>query len=182
MITLMFCQYIHYYKLVGQNQNRTATMFLYLPRGETRVKKTITRIPIPKRDQLLECTSHAIISNGNRYSYTKCHSSFHVSDSAFKPWLQTQCIPINLPTVDDRPKPIEDADVLHIGNRITHISLQIYAYRGLIYCNECEASAGTKQIRKFAIACAPSATGQIVIDRINVGKRPIGVTVWLDEL
>jgi hypothetical protein len=179
------CQFINYTRLVGRVQNRLATILLHLPRREHIRKARDPTVPNPTRHQLLKDTSHTIVSSGNRYTCTKCHSSFHVTDSVFKSWLQTTCIPVALQSVSDRPRPLTDIDVFHIGNKITHASHTLHIYRGLIYCCRCGARAGSNQIRKLAKVCETAASGspgRLVIDRINAGRKPSGVLKWPDEL
>jgi hypothetical protein len=178
-------QFLHYTKLVSKIQNRLATILLYLPRREHNRKVKEPRVLKPTSHQLLQETNHSVVSSGNRYTCTKCHSSFHVSDPAFKSWLQCACMPVAEHSVYDKPRPLNDADVFHIGNRVTHVSHVLYMYRGLIYCNKCGARAGVNRIRKLANVCetaARASPGRLVIDRINAGMKPSGIVKWPDEL
>ena len=157
---------------------RLATILLYLTNRVTIPKTKVETTPSVKHDTLLLNTSHTIACSKNRYACTVCQSNFHRTDSGFKTWLQTECIPVGTPTHPDQPRPLLEDDALHIGNNVTHSSHTLYLYRGVIYCNKCGARSGTNQIRYLAKPCEPHVTGQAVIDRINAGKLPKGLTHW----
>ena len=178
-------QYLHYSSLVARIQKRLATILLCLPNREKKRKEKEPKPPTVKRDQLLLNTSHTIVCSRNRYSCSKCQNSFHTSDPSFNTWLQTPCMPLEAVVAHDKPRPVDNYSVLHIGNSVTHVSHKLFIFKGMIYCNSCGARAGANQIRKLSKICVPTkpeSAGQRVIDSIRAGKRPAGATSWPDEL
>ena len=94
-------------------------------------------------------------------------------------------MPVAACSAYDRPRPLDKADVFHIGRQVTHVSHVLYMYRGLIYCSKCGARAGASRLRKLAKVCEPAvpgSTGRLVLDRINAGIKPPGIVKWPDEL
>jgi hypothetical protein len=175
--------YLYNVTLTTRIQRRLATIMLYLPHREKKQRQPVVRIPRPKLDNLISESSHEIVVTGNRYACGKCHNSFRIADPSLKIWLQSVCIPVLLSSTS-RPTPLAREDTLHIGNNTTHASHKLCSYRGLFYCNQCGARSGVNQIRKLSKPCVPAgphSAGQVTLDRINAGRKPIGLASWADE-
>ena len=148
-------------------------------RGAYRRTKAEPPQPRPDLGQLLSNTAHTIQVTGPRYFCSVCLSNFHIGDPSCKAWLQSVCIPpfSVQPASIHNPTPL--TDVCHIGNSVSHISHQLYSYRGLIYCNKCGSFAGSSRLVNLARACEPPTdTGLRVLTSIAEGNMPHGVTMW----
>ena len=106
-------------------------------------------------------------------------NSFSIADSACKPFLQSECVPIAAPQFSHIQ--IDNSAPIHIGNQTINCSHNIYKYRGLIYCLKCGA-VGTKQIRLLAKQCEPpNNSRKYALINILAGKLPYGFAKWPDE-
>ena len=154
---------------------------MYLPaRSKKEEAPKAPTIPRVKRDVLLSQSSHTITMSGNRYTCTVCKNSFKATDPGCWHWLATRCIPPIFQSRQHAPAKFNGS--VHIGNRVSHISHNLYCYRGIIYCKECGARTGNNQIRNLGSACEPPGTGGLAVLRaIELGKKPPGVKEWPAE-
>ena len=96
-------------------------------------------------------------------------------------------VPIPIPySIDSclRPTPSAREDTFHIGNNTTRAFHKLYSYRGVVYCTQCGAGSGVNHIRKLSKPCVPAGPnsfGQVTIDRMNAGRKPIGLASWVLE-
>ena len=170
--------YLSQVQRVKHIQKRLTTIAMYLPAREKKHEATKPPVvPRPNRVALLASSSHSIITNGSRYTCTVCKSSFSSSDPGCNHWLSTQCLAPMLSPQEHVPARFEGP--VHIGNRISHFSHDLYSYRGIIYCNTCGARSGINQIRNLGSQCEPSGSGgQAVLRAIELEKNPPGGTEW----
>jgi len=171
--------YLEYPLLVAKIQKRLATIFLNLPKRSTHKgdKKPVT--PRQSLDYLLANTSHTLSVTGPRVQCTKCLNSFHKSSTSCRNWLTTNCVPLRHSPVT-APKPVKVRETIHLGNKSSHVSHDLYSYRGLVYCNKCGAH-GIKKFNYLSLPCAaPTDAGQVTLNKINKGLMPTGVTSWPD--
>ena len=163
--------------MIEHIQKKLTTIAMYLPLRE---KQEVTKPAVVPRitgEELLTTTSHNISINGNQYSCTTCLSSFSVIDPGCKHWLSIQCVAPASPVQDHKPTKFNDS--VHLGNRTSHSSHDLFKYRGIIYCNTCGARAGTNQIRNLGTQCEPpNEGGRRVLSAIKLGKMPPGITEW----
>ena len=182
---------IYYNKLVNSIQKRLATILLWLPARSCTQKKTSDDVPLatrPNRTELLSKTTHKVKLANNRYQCIKCDNSFSAQDTSLNHWLSTRCPILDVPPVAKGHithihKPIKINDTIHIGNRSSHFSHDLYKYKGLIYCNRCGAH-GAKQFVLLANPCEAARTsGQRTLTCIEQDKIPIGYKKWpIDEI
>jgi predicted HD phosphohydrolase len=130
--------YIRDVQMIKHIQKRLTTIAMYLPLRE---KQEVTKPPVvPRvtREELLTTTSHNISINGNRYSCTACLSSFSIIDPGCKHWLSIQCVtPASILVQNHIPTKFNDS--VHLGNRTSHVTHDLFNYRGIIYCKICGA-------------------------------------------
>ena len=130
----------------------------------------------------MSSTTHIIVRNANRVYCTVCMSNFALGDPSCKHWLQTACPGKSCTSSSADHKPIKVDLSLHRGNSNTHISHEIFSFRGLIYCSRCGARAGKKQFRLLAKPCTTITTyGEHVLNSIRNNKLPTGLTTWPEE-
>ena len=130
----------------------------------------------------MSSTTHRIVRNANRVYCTVCMSNFALGDPSCKHWLQTACPGKSCTSSSTDHKPIKVDLSLHRGNSNTHISHEIFSFRGLIYCNRCGARAGKKQFRLLAKPCTTiTAYGEHVLNSIRNNKLPTGLNIWPEE-
>ena len=135
------------------------------------------RVPL---ETLLALSTHKLVKKGNRYNCLACPSSFSCKDPAFRHWIQANCTgSAEVPESPHLYRPVRIHDPTHLGNQMSHSSHRLYNYRGLIYCNKCGARSGANQFRKLARPCSElTEPGQVVLNKINKGLMPPGVTSW----
>ena len=172
----------HYVKLVATIQRRLASILLWLPPRGTRKEKKESQQHIPKKAVLLQETEHNITIRNNRYICATCNNNFHVSDPAAKHWLTTKCIGPPDSSQPNKHKPTKvDCNTIHIGNQSSHVSHDLYRYRGLTYCNKCGAY-GSSHFNLLAKQCeAPKVAGLRTLRCINKGCLPCGLFAWPEQ-
>ena len=171
--------YLFYVRQIKHIQKRLATVAMYFPNREhQRVDKPPPEIRVSK-DCLLRDTSHSISVSGSRYICTACLNSFRIADPACKHWLKASCISAYEVASPHVGRPTKYNDILHVGNRSSHVSHELKIYRGLVYCSKCSARAGSNQLRNLALQCKQAGTGGLaVLKAIRDGKLPPGLTEW----
>ena len=96
--------------------------------------------------------------------------------SSCRVWLSLACSPISGPTC--KPIRIGKDIKVHLGKQVSHVSHQLYEYKGLLYCNKC----GTRGIVKFHLLAekcgAPQPMGQATLRNISLDKLPPGLRAW----
>ena len=132
---------------------------------------------------LIANTKHTIIQKSNRLYCLDCKSNFSCTDPVCKHWLQASCIKQgSTAAILTTHKPIKVNESLHRGNSNTHVTHDLYSYRGLVYCTKCGNRAGSSQFRHLARPCTTMGDyGSQVIKCITNNKLPTGVTIWPEE-
>ena len=123
----------------------------------------------PTLDDLIDGTSHVIYSSCSRVGCARCHSSFLIKDPSLKFWLKRSCEALG--STQDRPVHIP-YDEVHLGNRVTHVTHDLYKFQGLVYCNRCGCN-GTQKLHKLSEACQPPTSyGKACLKLLRQGKMP----------
>ena len=145
---------------------------------DDRNKTTEKNIRLPKRHVLLQETDHDIKIVNNRYHCTKCLNTFSAKDPASKHWLMTKCTGTQQKGHLVVGNPTKINEIIHLGNKSSHVSHDLYRYRGLVYCNKCGAY-GSKQLSLLANQCEAARTaGLRTLKCIEQDKLPTGLTEW----
>ena len=157
-----------------------ATILLNLP--QRKIEKIAKPDPIPRigLQELLQNTCHGIVQAQSRLSCTMCMNSFISSDASCKQWLSSPCSRIAFAPHITHVK-INYQDSIHLGNRVIHVSHNLYKYRGLIYCLKCGA-IGTNQVGILADQCEELIfIGTRTFRYIVNGKLPPGIYSWPED-
>ena len=126
-------------------------------------------------------SSHQIVQTQSRLKCTMCLNSYSITEAACKQWLASPCSGGTVAPHANHIK-INNQNGIHIGNRVIHVSHNLYKCRGLIYCLKCGA-IGTNQVRLLAGVCEePTITGLRTLKALQKGKLPDGLKAWPDDI
>jgi len=169
--------HIYYVHLVKNIQERLATILLCLPHRDAVKSCKEPKIKIDKM-QLIEESQHDIKIIDNRYYCSKCQSSFAAGDCSTKHWLCASC-PGKPQIAAHRPEKI--IDIVHRGNSSSHVSHDLYNYKGLIFCNKCGAY-GIEHFCNIANECpGQTQAGARLRKKIDSGILPTQISRVLES-
>ncbi|MDP6586649.1 MAG: hypothetical protein QF535_18485 [Anaerolineales bacterium] len=169
--------HIYYVHLVKNIQQRLTTILMCLPHRDAIKSCKEPKVKIDKK-QLIEESSHDIKIVDNRYYCSKCLNSFAAGDTSTKHWLCASC-PGKPQIAAFRPEKI--MDIVHRGNNSSHVSHDLYNYKGLIYCNKCGAY-GIEHFCNIANECpGQTQAGARLRKKIDNGILPTQISRVLDS-
>lgn len=170
---------IKYTHLAKKIQLRLATIICNLQyRRKVQDDKSI-KVPKPTIEQMLTVSKHFVNLDRGQYRCALCKASVGAKDPTLPDFLLADCLHTKAGNIN---QPSRIRIPMRIGKGVTHVTHNLYNYKGIIYCQTCGYTASQK-LRGLALECTRvrTAHGKIVIDRISKDKFPPGVDRWPDD-
>ena len=162
---------INNYLLVQRIQKRLASILLWLPTRESKSNPNPNNDIIKEtKSFLLSQTKHIVQIKNNRYHCKVCLNSFSAADPNAKRWLKSSCTAPFVGTSSAEEKPTKLNDIIHIGNKSSHVSHDLYKYKQTIYCNNCGAHGSAKFVLLSKPCQAAKSAGLRTLSSINSGQ------------
>ena len=132
-------------------------------------------------------TAHIICDVGlnNQRAYCTRRGLSPAGETAKKLWLRTGCPEVGAPTLHidalAGARKVASGCLTRVGNRVLHPSHTLVCFRGLYICAICAHYSGSRVVELGNICSGVcTAHGQCMLDLIQAGKLPYGLSRWPD--
>ena len=132
---------------------------------------------------MTDVSDHHLAVVDGRIRCAFCFASCNLSSKAARPFIMSPCTHASISgctTLSRMHKKL--VGPVQLNNNYTHISHNMFAYRGIVYCITC-GYAAQKVLKGLADKCTGVKTthGTRVVKALEAGSLPPGMTSWPDE-
>ena len=128
-------------RLVQKIQKRYIAILFSLNNEHKRYDLKVKN-PVPSTNTLVDHSAHMIVVSNGTAHCACCRQSYDMKHIGVRDWIQGVCLPI----LDDdtvTPAQVPPWQVKKVGKLASHVSHQLFTFKGLLFCNKCGYCAAT---------------------------------------